>query len=202
MRAATEEEDNLLRKISRLESDIYNLENEVMLCESESRGLRELRRKYTVKFFTVIFVCSFLLIGSSGFLVHLGKNWRLTIALYLGSGGLGFFALGFLIYTIIYLVRYFAATSKTSFWSGVAEKIGVENIDNLENVNPHINRISRITDNRLMRRQKLILNSKKRTIRYLKKKLHRVKENLILILMPITIMLKSAMNRLILTSLK
>ena len=135
MRAATEEEDNLLRKISRLESDIYNLENEVMLCESESRGLRELRRKYTVKFFTVIFVCSFLLIGSSGFLVHLGKNWRLTIALYLGSGGLGFFALGFLIYTIIYLVRYFAATSKTSFWSAVAEKIGVENIDNLENVN-------------------------------------------------------------------
>ena len=61
MRAATEEEDNILRKISRLESDIYNLENEVMLCESESRGLRELWRKYTVKFFTVIFVCSFCL---------------------------------------------------------------------------------------------------------------------------------------------
>ena len=65
MRVATEEEDRLLQKISFLESDIYNLENEVMLCESEAKGVRELRRRYTVKFFTVIVVCAFLIILSS-----------------------------------------------------------------------------------------------------------------------------------------
>ena len=59
MRVATEEEDRLLQKISFYETDIYNLENEVMLCESEAKGVREQRRRYTVKFFTVIFVCLF-----------------------------------------------------------------------------------------------------------------------------------------------
>ena len=135
MRVASEEEDRLLQKISFLESDIYNLENEVMLCESEAKGIREQRRKYTVKFFTVIFVCAFLIILSSGYLVNIKADWRLTLAIYLGSGGLGFFALGFLIYTIIFLVRFFAATSKASFWAELAEKIGVENLDSKETIN-------------------------------------------------------------------
>ena len=126
MRVATEEEDRLLQKISFLESDIYNLENEVMLCESEAKGVRELRRRYTVKFFTVIVVCAFLIILSSGYLINIKSDWRLTMAIYLGSGGLGFFALGFLVYTIIFLVRFFAATSKSAQGAAFAEKIGVE----------------------------------------------------------------------------
>ena len=135
MRVATEEEDRLLQKISFLESDIYNLENEVMLCESEAKGVREQRRKYTVKFFTAIIVCAFLIILSSGYLINIKADWRLTMAIYLGSGGLGFFALGFLIYTIIFLVRFFAATSKSASGAAFAEKIGVENLDEKETVN-------------------------------------------------------------------
>ncbi len=135
MRVATEEEDRLLQKISFLESDIYNLENEVMLCESEAKGVRELRRRYTVKFFTVIVVCAFLIILSSGYLINIKSDWRLTMAIYLGSGGLGFFALGFLVYTIIFLIRFFAATSKSSSGAALAEKIGVENLDEKETVN-------------------------------------------------------------------
>ena len=150
MRVATEEEDRLLQKISFLENDIYNLENEVMLCESEAKGIREQRRKYTVKFFTVIFVCAFLVILSSGYLVNIKGNWRLTLAVYLGSGGLGFFALGFLIYTIIFLVRYYAATSKTSFGAEIAEKIGIENLDALDtiNISKHSNYKQNISENR------------------------------------------------------
>ena len=135
MRVATEEEDRLLQKISFYETDIYNLENEVMLCESEAKGVREQRRRYTVKFFTVIFVCLFLIILSSGYLFHIKADWRLTLAIYLASGGLGFFALGFLVYTIIFLIRFFAATSKTQFWMNLAEKIGVDNLDILETSN-------------------------------------------------------------------
>ena len=150
MRVASEEEDRLLQKISFYETDIYNLENEVMLCESEAKGLREQRRKYTVNFFTVIFVCAFLIILSSGYLINIKGDWRLTSAVYLGSGGLGFFALGFLIYTIIFLVRFFAATSKASFWADLAEKIGVENLDSLETINlsKHSNFKQNINENR------------------------------------------------------
>ena len=150
MRVATEEEDRLLQRISFLESDIYNLENEVMLCESEEKGLREMRRRYTVKFFTVIVVCAFLLILSSGYLINIKGDWRLTMAIYLGSGGLGFFALGFLIYTIIFLVKFFAVTSKTASGAVLAEKMGVENLDFKETSN--LARLSKlkqnITDNR------------------------------------------------------
>ena len=150
MRVATEEEDRLLQKISFYETDIYNLENEVMLCESEAKGIREQRRKYTVKFFTVIFVCAFLLILSSGYLINIKGDWRLTLAIYLGSGGLGLFALGFLIYTIIFLVRFFAATSKATFWADLAERIGVENLDSLETINltKHSNFKQNINENR------------------------------------------------------
>jgi len=135
MRVATEEEDRILQRISFLESDIYNLENEVMLCESEEKGLREMRRRYTVKFFTVIVVCAFLLILSSGYLINIKGNWRLTVAIYLGSGGLGFFALGFLIYTIIFLIKFFAVTSKTASGAAMAQKLGVENLDLKETSN-------------------------------------------------------------------
>ena len=135
MRVATEEEDRLLQKISFYETDIYNLENEVMLCESEAKGVREQRRRYTVKLFTVIFVCAFLIILSSGYLINIKGDWRLTMAIYLGSGGLGFFAFGFLVYTIFYLIKFFAATSKSDFWTTIAEKIGVDNLDMKETSN-------------------------------------------------------------------
>ncbi len=131
MRVATEEEDILLQKISSLQGSIYNLENEVMLCESQERGYRERKRQLTVKFFTVIIVCAFLLILSSGYLVRLTADWRLTLALYLGSGGLGFFALGFLIYTIIVVIKHLASTGSSDFWITMAEKIGVDNIYSL-----------------------------------------------------------------------
>ncbi len=131
MRVATEEEDVLLQKISSLQGSIYNLENDVMLCESQDRGYRERKRRSTVKFFTVIFVCIFLIFLSSGFLVNIKWDWRLTIALYLGSGGLGFIALGFLIYTIIVIFRHMAMTSSFDFWITMAEKIGVENLYSL-----------------------------------------------------------------------
>jgi|GEM_PF-3512123 len=131
MRVASEEEDILLQKISSLQGSIYNLENEVMLCESQERGYRERKRQLTVKFFTVIIVCAFLLILSSGYLVRLTADWRLTLALYLGSGGLGFFALGFLIYTIIVVFKHLASTGSSDFWITMAEKIGVDNLYSL-----------------------------------------------------------------------
>ena len=131
MRVATEEEDILLQKISSLQGSIYNLENEVMLCESQERGYRERKRQLTVKFFTVIIVCAFLLILSSGYLVRMTVDWRLTLALYLGSGGLGFFALGFLIYTIIVVFKHLASTGSSDFWITMAEKIGVDNLYSL-----------------------------------------------------------------------
>ena len=131
MRVATEEEDMLLSKISSLQGSIYNLENEVMLCESQEKGYRERKRQLTVKLFTVIIICFFLLILSSGFLVHFDSDWRLTLALYLGSGGLGFIALGFLIYTIIVIFKYIASTGSSDFWISMAEKIGVDNLYSL-----------------------------------------------------------------------
>lgn len=135
MRVATEEEDILLQKISKLQGNIYNLENEVMLCESQDKGYRERKRQLTVKFFSVIILCAFLLILSSGYLVRMNINWRLTLAIYLASGGLGFFALGFLVYTIIVVFRHLAATGSTDFWITMAEKIGVDNLYSLSLTN-------------------------------------------------------------------
>ena len=57
------------------------------------------------------------------------------MAIYLASGGLGFFALGFLIYTIVFLFKYIAVTSKSPSGAAWAEKFGVENLDIKENSN-------------------------------------------------------------------
>ena len=131
MRVATEEEDVLLQKISNLQREIYDLENELMLCESMEKGYKEKRRQLTVRFFSVNIVCAFLMIMSAGFLIRIGNDWRLTIALFLGSGGLGLFAAGFLIYTIIHNFRYWAQVSSSDTFIDIAHRSGIDNLYSL-----------------------------------------------------------------------
>ena len=127
MRVATQEEDILLNRISSLVNENYLTENEIMLSESQIKGYKEIRRQKTGKFLSVLITSAFLIILTVGFFIN-GIN-SLSIALFMGSGGLGFFALIFIVYAIIVSFRYFAATSKTSFWCGIADKIGIENLD-------------------------------------------------------------------------
>ena len=131
MRVATEEEDVLLQKISNLQREIYDLENELMLCESTEKGYKKKRRQLTVKFFSVNIVCAFLMIMSAGFLIRIGNDWRLTIALFLGSGGLGLFAAGFLIYTIIFNFRYWIQVSSSDTFIDIAHRSGIDNLYSL-----------------------------------------------------------------------
>ncbi|MCR5848165.1 MAG: hypothetical protein K6G75_08620 [Lachnospiraceae bacterium] len=135
MRVATDEEDALLRNISDLQTKIYNTENDIMIYESQIKGYKEQRRQMTTKFFTVLFILAFVLLISFGYLIHLFHNPSLTIALFLGSGGLGFFATGFLIYSILYFIKYFASTSRTEFWFNMAEKMMIDNITGMELAN-------------------------------------------------------------------
>ena len=135
MRVATQEEDVILQKISTLQSGIFNTENEIMLCESQIKGYKEKRRQLTTKFFTVVIILAFILLISFGYLVHLKSDSQLTVALFLGSGGLGLFAIAYLIYSIVFFVRYFAQTSRSNFWLGISEKMQLDNVDSLELAN-------------------------------------------------------------------
>ena len=135
MRVATEEEDRLLGKIISLVNENHIIENEIMLAESQVKGYKEIRRQKTTKFVTTVCICLFLLIVAAGYLFHITKDPKLTIALFLGSGGLGFFVVGFLIFTIVVSVRYFAACSKSEFWMGLSQSLGIDNIDTLEVAN-------------------------------------------------------------------
>ena len=97
MRVATEEEDILLQKISKLETSNYNLLNEIMLCESQIKGYKERRRQETVKFYTVVFVCVFLLIALGAALIVGGLN-KFTAAVLMSAGGFGIIVPVFVIY--------------------------------------------------------------------------------------------------------
>ena len=133
MRVATEEEDVLLSRISNIVNENYIMENEIMLSESAIKGFSEVRRQQTTKFITVMVTSAFLVLSSIAFF-SLGVS-SLSLALYLGSGGLGFFTLIFLIYATVFTFRYLAAVSKSMMWENIAVKINVVNIPMEEKVN-------------------------------------------------------------------
>lgn len=133
MRIATEEEDRILQKISTLTQDNYNLENDYLLCKSQVLGYKETRRKLTVRIFTFVIISLFLSVFVIGFAIFGFKSPSLMIALFMGSGGI--FALIFIIFTIVQFVRYLAATSKSDAFISLADKIGIDNVENLEFIN-------------------------------------------------------------------
>ncbi len=133
MRVATEEEDVLLSRISNIVNENYIMENEIMLSESAIKGFSEIRRQQTTKFITVMVTSVFLILLTVAFF-SLGVS-SLSMALYLGSGGLGFFTLIFLIYAAVFTIRYCAAVSKSMLWENIADKINVVNIPMEEKVN-------------------------------------------------------------------
>ena len=125
MRIATEEEDRILQKISRLTQDNYNLENDYLLCKSQVLGYKETRRKLTVRIFTFTIISLFLLIFVIGFVLYGLKSPSLMISLFMGSGGI--FAVIFIVFTLIQFIRYVAATSKSdamaSLWLEEIERL-------------------------------------------------------------------------------
>lgn len=159
MRVATEEEDILLQNISNYEKEIYNLENEVMVCEAQVKGYREKRRQLRVKFICVFIVMIFFTVLSFGYLIHIRGNWRFTVAMFLGSGGLGIFAAIYYVYAFIFMIKFFAALSSSNFWAEVADKINVENIVNGETANKI--RLSNIKRTIAKDREQLDIDSQK-----------------------------------------
>ena len=133
MRIATEEEDRILQKISRLTQDNYNLENDYLLCKSQVLGYKETRRKLTVRIFTFTIISLFLLIFVIGFVLYGLKSPSLMISLFMGSGGI--FAVIFIVFTLIQFIRYVAATSKSDAMASLADKFGIDNVEQLEFIN-------------------------------------------------------------------
>ncbi len=132
MRVATQEEDELLRKISHVVDQNYILENDLIYHESQIKGLKELRRQSTVKFFVCLIISIILALVLMAFLVQLPKNPALTVSLLFASGGLGFFGPGFIIYTIIVGIRHFAKTSASDYWMRRSGKMHIDNLYFLE----------------------------------------------------------------------
>lgn len=133
MRIATEEEDRILQKISALTQDNYNLENDYLLCKSQVLGYKETRRKLTVRIFTFIVISLFLGVFVVGFILFGISSPSLMISLFMGSGGL--FAIIFIIFTIVQFVRYLAATSKSDALISLSDKLGIDNVEQLEFIN-------------------------------------------------------------------
>ena len=135
LRTATEEEDNILHKISGLETENYNLENEYLLCKSQIKGYKEMRRKKTVSIYTICIIDGFLLLLTLGYLIYGFKSPSLALALYMGSGGLGFITAGFTAFTVVSLIRYIVSTGGSEGLADASKKMGLDNLPTLELTN-------------------------------------------------------------------
>ncbi|MCR4649056.1 MAG: hypothetical protein K5776_08260 [Lachnospiraceae bacterium] len=132
MRVATQEEDELLRKISHVVDQNYILENDLIYHESQTKGIKEQKRQSTVRVFVCLIISIILAVVLAAFLIHIPSDPALTVSLLFASGGLGFFGPGFIIYTIIVGIRHFAKTSSSDFWIKRSDKMHIENLYFLE----------------------------------------------------------------------